>query len=330
VLLSVVLWIAGLGFLARGLGLFDGPSAIHPLLVLAAVTTGYLPIRDNLRQGQCYTLIFFLLCLVFFCALRSGSRGAFAAGVPLGLMLVLKTAGVWLWPLLLLSRRWPTLLAAAGTAVVLVVLASPLVGWAAWNAYFIELPRLGADPSRYVTAYQTVTSLMGHLFVFDAQWSPAPIANAPALATFLKVFVSGAVFVPSLCLQRLDSRDLGKRALSLGMLSSPIVSMAPVAEGYHYVLVLPSLVVAFWWAARQGVGPVSWLVLSAITLLLIVPLHYFATPSFKDGWRAVFAYPRVYGALALWTWLAVALATLTRLHSQTLAPRLTKGDQPTG
>jgi Glycosyltransferase family 87 len=184
-LLSVVLWIAGLGFLARGLGLFDGPSAIHPLLVLAAVTTGYLPIRDNLRQGQCYTLIFFLLCLVFFCALRSGSRGAFAAGVPLGLMLVLKTAGVWLWPLLLLSRRWPTLLAA-----------------------------------------ETVTSLMGHLFVFDAQWSPAPIANAPALATFLKVFVSGAVFVPSLCL--------------------------------------------------------------------------------------------------------VALATLTRLHSQTLAPRLTKGDQPTG
>jgi hypothetical protein len=114
------------------------------------------------------------------------------------------------------------------------------------------------------------------------------------------------------------------------MLSSPIVSMAPVAEGYHYVLVLPSLVVAFWWAARQGVGPRSWLVLSAITLLLIVPLQYFAIPSFRDGWRAVFAYPRVFGALALWTWLAGALATLTRLHSQTLAPRLAKRNQPTG
>jgi hypothetical protein len=309
VLFSVVLWIAGLGVLAKSLGLFEGRSAIDPLLVLSAMTTGYSPIRDNLRHGQCYTLLFFLLCLALLFALRQGPRSAYVAGIPLGLMLVFKTAGVWLWPLLLLSRRWRVLLGAVATALIAVFLASPWIGWSVWRAYFHEVPRLALDPSRYATAYQTLTSLMGHLFVFDSRWSPAPVVNASALSTLLEILVRGVVLVVSLRVQRLDSRDIGARTLSLGMLTSLIVTMAPVAEGYHYVLVLPALVIAIWDAAGARVGPRSWLVLATITLLLTLPLHYVAAPFLQTGWRVVFAYPRVFGAFLLWGWLVFVLAT---------------------
>lgn len=317
VLFNVALWIAGLGLLARSLRLFDGRSASHRLLVLSALTTAYSPIRDNLRYGQCYTLLFFLLCLVFFLALRPGSRSAFAAGVPLGLMLVFKTAGIWLWPLLLLSRRWRVILGATATALAVVVLASPLVGWPAWRAYFHELPRLAVEPSRYVTAYQTVTSLAGHLFVFDSRWNPGPVVHMPALSTFIDLLAGGVALVVSLRAQRVDSRDPGERALSLGMFTSLIVSMAPVAQGYHYVLVLPSLVVAVWWAARERVGPRSWGVLGASALLLTTPLHFVASRSLQTGWLAVLAYPRVYGAFILWGWSVHALG---RRHLQPESP----------
>jgi hypothetical protein len=120
--------------------------------------------------------------------------------------------------------------------------------------------------------------------------------------------VGGGVLVASLRLERLDSHDIGERALSLGVFTSPIVSMAPVGEGYHYVLVLPALVVAFWWALREGASACSWCVLGASTLLLTIPLHYFAAPSFQSGWRAIFAYPRVFAAFGLWGWLGLALA----------------------
>jgi hypothetical protein len=307
VLFNVASWIAGLALLAKSLGLFDGRRAIDPLLVLSALTTGYSPIRDNLRHGQCYTLLFFLLCLVLLFALRPGWRSHYVAGVPLGLMLVFKTAGVWLWPLLFLSRRWRVLLGAVATAWIVVMLASPWVGWPVWRAYFHELPRFAVDPSRYAIAYQTLTSLMGHLFVFDLRWSPAPLVNAPALSAVLEVLVVGAVIVVSARLQSLDSQDPGTRALSMGMFTSLIVTMAPVAEGYHYVLVLPALVIAVTSAARERVGPRSWLVLAAGALLLTLPLHYVAAPSLQSGWRAVFAYPRVFGAFVLWGWLGFAL-----------------------
>ena len=145
----------------------------------------------------------------------------------------------------LAARSWRVVAGAIATAAVMVAASAPWNGWSAWEPFLLDLPRLASDPRRYVTAYQTITSPIGHLFTFDAFWNPRPVADLPHLATGLTIAVTALVFITSVRVQRLASPDLGVRSLSLAMLAAPAVCMAPVGEGYHYVQVLPSVVVAF-------------------------------------------------------------------------------------
>jgi hypothetical protein len=303
---SVVLWGSGLALLARTLALGRRGGA-DLWLRLAALTTAYIPLTDNLRQGQCYALLFFLLCAVVHFALHPKAERAWLAGVPLGLMLVLKMAGVWFWPFLLVARRWGVLSAAAVTALAVTIFAAPVIDGEAWRRFFQELPRLASDPIRYVAAYQTVTSLTGHLFVFDARWNPKPVANLRPLAIGLSLIVTAVALGVSARLQRLATEDRDARTLSWGLLTALCVSLAPIAEGYHYLLVLPALVVALWWATQRGVSRIAWAVLLAAILLLVVPPRIYGSHRLRSGWLALLAYPRLYGAFVLWGWLARAL-----------------------
>jgi hypothetical protein len=83
--------------------------------------------------------------------------------------------------------------------------------------------------------------------------------------------------------------------------------MAPIAESYHYCLVLPSIVVAWWWVPRTGLRVPSWGPLLAATLLLAATQRVYGAPAVQEGGLALFAYPRVYGAFMLWGWLVQAL-----------------------
>jgi hypothetical protein len=303
--LTVAFWLSGTILIYRALA--GRPVGIHSILLLLASTTAYVPLRDDLRQGQSYTLLFFLMAAHFHLLLRSGARNSWLAGVPLGGMLILKLAGAWLWPLLLLARQWRTVAAAAVTCLTTALVCSPFLGWSAWQPFFRELIQLASDPARYVSAYQTVTSLLGHLFVYDPTWSPHPIANWPLLARISTMAVTIVAIVQSVRYQRLSADSLPARALSLGMFGALIVSLAPVAERYHYVLVLPTVIITWWWALTIRPRIASWAAVVSGTLLLVVPQKLYGSPAVQSGWLALFAYPRVYGAFVLWRWLGGAL-----------------------
>ena len=303
---SGMVWLAA-GELLAGLGAVAKREIGRWSPVACAAATAFSPLRDNFRHGQCYTLLLLCLCLVFRLELRGTARTSFAAGVPLGLMAVLKTSGLWLWPLLLIGGRWRTIVGAVATVLVVALAAVPVIGVGAWRAYVHELPRLSTDPSRYVTAYQTVTSMMGHLFCFDPPWSRALVVNAPAVARWSTGLVMVAALGISALIQRLSAPSAWARVLSLAMIASLNVTMAPVAENYHYVLVLPSLGVAIAWAIERGGSPTTVAFLAVVVALLSTPLHYLTSPALEVGWLGLLAYPRVYGALLLWGWLCVAL-----------------------
>ena len=302
---SVGFWWLGLTLLGEALAL--RPGRVDPRLRLAALTSAYVPLTDNLHRGQAYALLFFLLCAAVHFALHPNVGRRWLAGVPLGFMLVLKMAGLWFWPFLLVARRWRIVLAATATALAVAIFAAPVIGGQPWRRYLEELPRLGSDPVRYVTADQTVTSLTGHLFVFDPRWNPAPAANLPPLALGLSLAITALALVVSARLQRLASQQREARALSWGLLTALCVSLTPIAESYHYLLVLPAVVIAFWWAARRGVSRSSWTALGLAVLLLVTPFRLYGYRSLQAGWLALLAYPRLYGAFALWGWLARAL-----------------------
>ncbi|MGB3061604.1 MAG: glycosyltransferase family 87 protein, partial [Anaerolineae bacterium] len=91
---------------------------IAPLCLL------YRPVYENLRQGQMYLWLLVWLCLALW-ALATGParpRAYALGGVMLGLLLIFKTAVIWLWPLLALARRWQILLWGGITAAAVALL----------------------------------------------------------------------------------------------------------------------------------------------------------------------------------------------------------------
>jgi hypothetical protein len=359
-LLGLPLLAGGLVFLARALTL----PALWGVWALPFALL-YAPITENIRAGQAYLLLFFLLCAAFWALERPDEgrrtmddarqqttiyrlssivrvqKAGAVAGLALGLMLILKAAGFWLWPLLLAARRWRAVAWACGAAAALALLTLPRIGGATWRAYLELLPGAAGDPKRTVTAYQTVTGLFGHLLDYDARWNPAPLADAPWAPHALTLVVAlGALALtarwvsarhpPALLRQargeafltrgegehespplpRLGEGGRGVREpLALALCMALLVTNAPFAEGYHYTLALPSLLVAAWWAWRARLGWGAWAVLGAAALLLGAPLPY-KSARLQSGWPALLAYPRVYGAYLLWGWLAWALKGL--------------------
>ncbi|MEZ4641975.1 MAG: hypothetical protein R3E31_04420 [Chloroflexota bacterium] len=79
----------------------------------------------------------------------------------------------------------------------------------------------------------------------------------------------------------------------------------PLAEDYHYVLLLPSLGTAVWWAAKTGHGKLPLLICHTA----VGPATAIQTSLLAQSWLALFAYPRVYGAYLLWGWLLWQLPT---------------------
>jgi hypothetical protein len=306
--LCVGFWLSGSSILYRAIS--RRAASISSFLFLGAATAVYRPLRENFDPGQGYVLLFFLLTLHLWLLLKGDRRAAWAAGIPLGWMLILKLAGIWIWLLLLLSRRWRAAAAAAIICLTIALLCLPAVGMDSWRSFFHELPRLAYDPMRHVSAYQTVAGLFGHLFVLDPHWNQHPIAHCPAVAMLSTILVSTAVLLKSVQWRRLDDSHEAM-ALSLGMFDSLIVSLSPVAEGYHYMLVLPAVMIAVWHALNARIGRGAWTALIVSIMLLTAPQRLYGAPAIQAGWFALLAYPRVYGAFVLWGWFGLAL---TKCH----------------
>ncbi len=309
---SLVLWLAGIALLARGLELprFYG---IPSTLWLASLTTAYPPVAETFRQGQGYVLLFSLLSLVVAILLRSNRRQWWWAGVPLGGMVVLKSAGLWLILTLAASRQSRIVLAAVITAAIGVLASSAFMGWETWRSYLNDAFHwVASEPSNHVTAYQTLNSLTGHLFVYEATWNPHPIAHLPMLAVGLTLVIEGAVLALSVRFHRLTEDQFEERALTLGMFISLLVATAPIGEGYHYMLILPGIVIAWSRAARRRTSVMSRAVLAGFTILICAPQRYYASSHLQNGWAALLAYPRVYGAFGLWGWLLNQLRAYRR------------------
>jgi hypothetical protein len=298
-LLSLIFLVASLMLLARAV---RWPARVGlwmaPLCLLSD------PVHDNLRQGQVYLWLLLWLCLALWALVQHPPRRAADAlgGAMLGFMLIFKTALIWLWPLLWLARRPRVLLWGAAAAATVALLTLPSLGLSPWRAYLDQAPLLFTMPDRYSAGYQTITSLFGHLLVYAPPFSPAPVAHLPALAAGFTLSAQIATFILTAYGQRRWKTDHAGQVLGLALLLSLAIANAPLGEGYHYTLVLPALLIAAWWAWTARLTRRAWAWLALAALLLSVPWPY-QSPQLSAGWWALLAYPRVYGAYALWGWL---------------------------
>jgi hypothetical protein len=154
-----------------------------PLFIVIVLL--FQPLYANLNDGQIYILVLALLVLTWH-GYRTGRDGLL--GVSLGLLLIFKLAAVLLWPLLVVQRRWRAIVWGAGAALVVALLSFPRMGLAAWERHVQVVFESLAAPARAVSAYQTLTGFVRHMFTYDARFSPEPLVLAPGLGVFLARF----------------------------------------------------------------------------------------------------------------------------------------------
>jgi hypothetical protein len=261
------------------------PPALVATMMLAPA------VWANLRTGQIYLFVF---------AAMSGAGRALLlgrerqAGVALGLILALKTAGA-AWLSLLVSQvrfRVVTTALAVTTAITggLLIVTGPAV----WQRYPDYVQEFVQRPAASATAYQTTWGFFRRLCVAHPQWNPSPAADCAMVANIVPpLAIAVALIVTMTVLRRGPQAMVIAGGMCLSLLAVPVA-------GDHHFVVAGLIMLLIWRHAASAGRPWPrrwvWLILGA---LYLVPMEVTAF-RFTDGWLALAAYPRLYLAWLLW------------------------------
>ena len=251
----------------------------------------FQPLYANISFGQVYVFIFCLLVIAWF-AYESGSEKLL--GIIIGLGLILKTAGIFLLILLAIKKKWKVISWVFVTIVFLFTVILPIFGLDPWFAYFNKLLGYTSGPTLSVTAYQTIHSFFHHFFVFDTQWNPEPLINLPFIGKSLTLVFSILIFVITV----FSVIKNNKPDLAFGVFVILGIILSPASIDYHYMLMLILILILYNWLIKNP-SIALWKIFVISFLLIGVSLPYTSQKITGGSW-AVFAYPKLYGALGLW------------------------------
>jgi hypothetical protein len=267
------------------------------------ILLAFQPLYANIAFGQVYIFIFFFFVLAWF-AYESGNE--LLLGISIGLVFILKTAGIFLLILLVIKKKWRSLLWFLAVVVFLFTVTLPIFGIESWSAYLNKLLDYSSSPTLSVTAYQTIHSFFHHFFVLDGQWNPAPLINLPMLGKSMTIFFSMLILVITIIIAFKNK----KSDLVFGTFIIVGIILSPPSIDYHYMLMLIPILIIFNWLIKN---PSSFLwVVFAISFLLIAASIPYISPKITGGLWAVFAYPKLYGALGLLV-LSMRASSITEL-----------------
>ncbi len=248
------------------------------------------PLYVNFAYAQAYILIFFLLALSWN-TFRSEKQTLL--GILVGIMVILKFSGLILLLLLVTQKKWRSIFWMLVTIIFLSIISLPWIGIEAWFVFGEKLIQLNSFPLLGVTAYQTIHSLFYHFFVFNQQWNPYPIIDLPVLGILLSSVIS-LLFLVAIIIYSYRQK---KTELSFAIFLIAGVILSPVSLDYHYVvLLLPILIFINW--LRENNKRFLWILLILFYALIATGLPY-TSGKITTGWLAIFAYPKLYGAIGI-------------------------------
>lgn len=259
-----------------------------PLILI--IILAFQPLYANFSYAQVYILIFSLMVFVWFAYVSDNQK---LLGVLLGLLFMLKTAGVLICLLLVIQKKWKSLIWIMITVVGTFLITIPFVGIESWLAYGDRVIGHSSNPTLAVTAYQTIYSFFHHLFMFDENWNLYPIADIPALATSLTIIFSLVILI-----------IIGFSAVKSNMqeltFASFIVAgtiLNPASIDYHFVLLLIPIIISIELVRKKPSG-FLWILFFISYTLIALKLPYTSSKITK-GMTAILAYPKLYGAIGL-------------------------------
>jgi Glycosyltransferase family 87 len=282
---NFILLVITIGFI---ISKFKFTKKLIPLIIILFLL--FQPLYVNFSLAQVYILVFSLLIFTYYAYITDKQE---LSGVLIGLMFILKTFGIFFWILLLIDKKWKSLLWSFITVITITLISLPWIGISSWGTYLETLGKYFALPTLSVTAYQTIHSFFYHLFVFDSQWNSGPLFNAPVLGILFTMMFS--VFLLGILIYFLIGQK--NKKLSFGAVVILGVILSPASLDYHYlVLILPIMILIQW--LLQNKSNRIWIFLILFYIFIAAKFPY-TSPLLSEGWLSIFAYPKLYGALGL-------------------------------
>jgi hypothetical protein len=206
----------------------------------------------------------------------------------------MKSTGFIFFIFLLIQKKWKSFIWAILTVFLAVLFSLPWIGLNAWYAYAENFTNFISHPSLSVTAYQTIHSLFNHLTTFNQQWNPAPVVNLSLLGN-LGSFLS---ILAVLTFTSIKFIKIPKSDLAFGAFVAAGLMISPVSLDYHYTMMLLPIILLLKLAMKNQ-SYIVWGVL-ALSILLIGSYIPYTSSKVTNGWIAILAYPKLYGAIGLW------------------------------
>jgi hypothetical protein len=251
----------------------------------------FQPLYANITYGQIYVFIFCLLVLAWF---EFESDNEKLPGIILGLIFILKTAGMFLWILFAIQKKWESILWLFVTMATVFFVSLPIVGIDSWFINANKVLGYSSSPTLSVTAYQSIHSFFHHFFVFDKQWNPEPLINLPFIGKSFTIIFSMLILIITIS----SVYKFRKLELAFGTFIIAGIILSPASIDYHYMLMMIPILILFNWLIKNP-SPVLWGLFFISFILIAASIPYIST-KIAEGLWAIFAYPKLFGALGLW------------------------------
>lgn len=272
---------------------FDIPFNSLPGLLLFLITLLFYPFYYNIVYGQAYALLLLLASISVF---GFRKNNALLTAFPLALIIILKGYGFYPLAALLLMKKPKVFLYTIGLTAAVFLITLPLFGLSAWQIYyakFYSVVAYGEHSSN--VAYQTLGSLLGHLFSYNSA------VNTNALLSIPKIYVYYFTQITGLAvLFFLSRRFTRENYLVFFVLSFALnVVFSPAAEDYHSLIYLPLIIMtgSVLFKEINFKSPVIYIFASSLLLLMLpLPFRQLQDSGFP---LYILAYPRMYGAVII-------------------------------
>jgi hypothetical protein len=267
---------------------FDIPNSNTTGLALFVTAFLFYPAYYNISLGQVYIFMLLLFSLSLYGLRRNNP---WLVSIPLGLVLAIKGYGFIPLFMLPFARKWKEAVLTSCVVIVIVLLTLPFIHIQAWSDYYIKIfTTLGRDVYSSSVAYQTVNGFMRHLFFSDPACAAVAVNIADISITVVSILVLGIVAFK----RKMESPvNLFTAAITLNIV------LAPLAEEYHYVLMLPLIFLLGCTIAPTASGnKITILVFLISLLVLAAPLNYKALQDASFP-LILLAYPKLFSAIAI-------------------------------
>lgn len=282
---NLLILFVTVGFLLKE---FQLKKTLLPLILILVFS--FQPLYANFYYGQAYIFIFCLLVLAWY-AYKTDSD--LFLGFLIGLIFIIKSVSFIFFIFLLIQKKWKSLAAALFTVLLVALLSLPWIGVNAWSAYVEKFVNFISHPTLSVTAYQTIHSFFYHFLILNQQWNPEPVFNLPVLG---KVLSTLSILIVLIVIS-FKAYQLKKSDLAFGAFVVAGLIISPASLDYHYAIILLPIFILIKWILKNQ----SRIVWAALILFIILIAAYipYTSPKVTDGWLAIFAYPKLYGAIGL-------------------------------